>query len=573
MAIEQEKLTNLYKAYDNAPHLDAAYFHQFEGKEGEKKFKDLLKSGNAPQKIVQLEAIVKRAWFDVQKKLESNNVKMPEVELSTSLSPNLYAQKIATKIDVQSESSGQVKSIKFSLNLNAQDFLKLPAQEIYTIASATFNSALVPVDKMKLNDSSENESEKYGLYKDEFEKQNILEGKTASSQEGKTQNILIEYIKEFLREFFMLPSKNSSKGFEDGLINATNKQDAEAYYEMLAGQVVLDMTSSSTAKEVASTMFDEKVFEGKTQPSTIDIVAARNEKLSSVVAEAESSGDFEKSSEVREQITELLSIQTKEDFETLKNTSVNGNFDKSSVRNFCESYVAQLLNGTGLENSGLEITFNSNGVQGQFQKPNKINIDLSQVESVTDLAMCIAHETRHFKDSKFGSSENQVDRKFRWKDYLKSDVSQNSEEFAFMQKLHKICYHLDPEERNGRMAELEALKFMNELSSGDLAMSAEVSRNIDSFNVYQEQTIAYAEALESGDPSNENSYEALYNEYLSMKPRLSSKDRKIIETRLQYLKDLKKQGINLADEKQSTKTASSIKTGTSFDSESFGPQM
>ena len=277
---------------------------------------------------------------------------------------------------------------------------------------------------------------------------------------------------------------------------------------------------------------------------------------------------FEKSMDYAKQASELLSYETKDKFSKMKASK-----DGEDIKNFCESYIADFLRSNGISDTYLSITFNENECQGMFYRGEapKINIDLSKVESVTDLVMTLSHELTHSVDFANEYMPEMVDgvncrlvdssvEIYELKDLSASGLSKKSPEYAFLQQLNAYCYHMDPSERRGRIGELSALKFMQSLADGDLDMKNDIQRNIESFKQYQQKTIEIAYAL--NDSYGKNGLNALREKFENMRASLPKEAEDMMEDCLSYLERVCNSNLSLSEEEKSIEIANKIDMAT-----------
>ncbi len=162
----------------------------------------------------------------------------------------------------------------------------------------------------------------------------------------------------------------------------------------------------------------------------------------------------------------------------------------AAVKEFCLAYVHDFLSKRNV--ADIEVTFNNKGALGSFyDDEHRININLEKLKKIgsyTELAMTLSHELTHTVDSTksklMGADglQNDISEKFKHK-------SENDDVNAFMKKLLKLSYKVNPNERSARLGEISALIFMTKVGSKDPSIQAEIKKSIASYKRYQKTTI------------------------------------------------------------------------------------
>lgn len=365
--------------------------------------------------------------------------------------------------------------------------------------------------------------------------------KVEPKQERPKKKNLLTYIKEFLMKLL---------GLEKNELEEVSKF------------IVDDLEQQSTPVEfdnVVNSMFGSNVDNVK---SSKELFSQRNKKLVKNAELAHENGEDALSMAYYAQAQEILDVQVSENFEKVQE---EGFKNKEAVKPFVTSLVAKTLTAYGIElNDSVVVTFNDDPTVGRFFNgtPKRINVDVSKVKSVTDLAMTIAHEVKHCADA--FSQDGVIDENerrtkglmgsFEHEKISKYGLKKNSAEYKLLDMLNKTCYYLDPNERSARIAEFGALEFMKKMAGGDKDLMADVDHNIGSYASYIQNEIV-RRATDLQNPKSKTNLQNIMEEYNKMRPRLSDEVCVAIEKRIAYLQELCQRGFDFSAEKQALKQA------------------
>ncbi len=161
----------------------------------------------------------------------------------------------------------------------------------------------------------------------------------------------------------------------------------------------------------------------------------------------------------------------------------------SDKEGFCRTFIQSYLESYNIPRNALQVTFDSSGSElGMFYptNPPRININLENVKDTTDLCMTMVHEMSHFRDNNSGI-------KSRTSYGSRTEINNcgldaNSDELKLMNRLQKLCYYLDKDEKSARLSEIEALDIMEEASKSDSSLVDEVALNRKRHNAYLSKT-------------------------------------------------------------------------------------
>ena len=361
---------------------------------------------------------------------------------------------------------------------------------------------------------------------------------------------VVKYIADKIRDFLGLD-------YPEDKLNTIAKEITHNYSSAYGG-----------ADIVYEEMFDASSIKG--DPTVKQLQAARVNKL---ISKADMAAAYESPREemsYRQQASALLAENTKEAFSKMKSGGA------AEMQAFCQTYITQMLASNGINIDDLQITFDSvrmvNGKevplpQGTFYdgNPKSINVNLDKVKDITDLIMTLTHETTHAMDSIANSSQGVFNARgggllgvARGANLDDLGVKKSSEEGMLLSLLNSMAYHLDPNERRGRISELAGLQFMAEMAGVDSDTRKQVDKNIAGFERYQELTEAYVTDLSSNDPENKRSLVALRAKYDAMKDRLSESVRAAFDEKFNYIEQALAVGLDISQEQESRRNARNI---------------
>ena len=480
--------------------------------------------------------IIHSAVATVNRKIANGNYQISQVETQNTKGGSI--------IHVIGNVATGKKLVSTSLSSEAMRRVsRLPAPEAHVLLCALLynevkrkgyvSTAPSELDKEKSYD------EMFALPQDNENKSDVK--KVEPKQERPKRKNLLTYIKEFLLKLLGLEKEE---------------------IEEISNIVVEDLEQQSTPAEFdnfMTSMFGASVDNAK---SSKEMFSLRNRKLVKNAETALENGDDALSMAYYSQAKEILDVQVSENFEKVQE---EGFKNKEAVKPFVTSLVAKTLTAYGIElNDSVVVTFNDDPTVGRFFNgtPKRINVDVSKVKSVTDLAMTIVHEVKHCADafSQDGAiDENERRTKglmgsFEHEKISKYGLKKNSAEYKLLDMLNKTCYYLDPNERSARIAEFGALEFMKKMAGGDKDLMADVDHNIGSYASYIQNEIV-RRATDLQNPKSKTNLQNIIEEYNKMRPRLSDEVCVAIEKRIAYLQELCQRGFDFSAEKQALKQA------------------
>lgn len=221
--------------------------------------------------------------------------------------------------------------------------------------------------------------------------------------------------------------------------------------------------------------------------------------------------------------------------------------DRAALMDFCRTYASSYLAQNGIENAGaVKITLNNIGELGTYYaSENRVNINvdkIAQMNNPTEVAMTLSHELTHAIDAATSGTRGPGGQ-YRLKNNMSEDIRAAQMEepsvFGFVQKIQNVCYHINPNERHARVAELSALEFMALKAGNNEAIKNTVRRSTNGFISYQNSTIRCLQNVTN--PAFMNS---LRQEYGQLSGRVrSGATRQLIEERFNYIDSLESQKL------------------------------
>ena len=384
---KQAGLREIINNFNSAEPISEDFLRRVQSEGGKEYFEELEAAGKLPAKIYEVKKLIGQVESSINRRLEKANVGLKKINLlsNTSISMQSNAPKLMTKITIVKNGEKATDSVNFALNLSAQKLLNLPAEEIYGVVSALVYTSILKKKEGSLQ-SSENELDDEVLFvSDAFEEEEIRNRNKSNEQDAGSKNIIIRYLKKFLKEFFGLYDSPEAVKY--------NAAMPANFYDKISQAVANDLAGKN-GTEVVSSMFNLETL-SQEMLSDNDVAIARTEKLREQAKEAESQGNEELSVSYSKQSLELLSYQTKEDFTKMK---FGASSENSGMAVFAQSFISEILAKNGVPIESVNITFNPDEYPGVFNPPNNINIDVSKVENVTDFVMTLSHETQHAVD-------------------------------------------------------------------------------------------------------------------------------------------------------------------------------
>lgn len=510
------KIFELYRAGKLSPKVNNSYLDYL--------LQNKQKTELVPKRVVALGKMVQR----IQRELNARFNTRFNIFEHTTVSADILNGDIKTNIKIFN-SNGKNSVINTAINININSLLQLPPEEVYAILKAHICHSLI-CNKLNKDGSMEDDFENVMFFRDQDEKNNLEEHMKDKNERIKARKILKTYFMGLFKDYF---------------------PDSFTKYDNIAEYVADDIVRSlddGKIDEMLSTFFDMSTFDKAGIKKVEEFLgadyktlsAARGSKLLQSAKEMHTDPGKEiEAIDYEKQYQALLSIQTKSKFEEAKNSQNNAN-----IKDFCAEFINNFMASNGMAGFGDNaITFKNEGELGTFYtNPMSININLSKIKSATELVMTMSHELTHAKRAVLNASSGVYNREDGSllvggmdEDISGSGLKTNSQEYKFLKEVQNYCYHLDPNEREARIGELSALKFMKELAP---ERSAEIDESAKRYERYQQKTIDIANALKGNGSGAYKSIEALKSEYESMKANMPESARNLIEERIKYLEDL-----------------------------------
>ncbi len=536
MSNVDSRLKKYFEEYDSAAPVSAGLDeNQIEG----------ILSGASdremPQKIMALCKIISSVESAINARLGENKSNITAVSISNNLtiSSNPNDPEYSTKI-VMSSAGGEVKGsvANISLNVNVQKMLKLPAERMYAKVYALVESSVF--DKVLEKSIAEPDVERLQsveLVRDAEEAEKVT---GENSKENRTiLGRIVKYIIDGLRELF-------GSNYSEEKLEAISKNIARDYSTAYGG-----------VSEAYNEMFDVSQLKG--DPSVEELKVARRSKILKNAEKAAEQDEPGAELSYREQAMALLSEDTRDAFEQMK---VGDN--SFAMQGFCSSFIADYLAANGFSPDAVEVVFvdDKSSPQGLFSPgdPAKITVNVAKVKDVTDMVMTIAHESKHAVDALNNGEKGErarLDNVAKSINCNKYGIMPGTPEYNFIKKLNSIAYHIDPNERRGREAELAGLEFMQQMAGGNSDTAREIEKNIAGFNKYQKNTIMIIEGLVGG--KGKYSMDALEQEFSAIGGlNLPENLRIAIREKLSYIQDRINEGLSAERERTSIENTKQI---------------
>lgn len=523
-----ENLKQIFENYDNADPVSARL---------ENKHLLMLAQQKASQKEASGEEnsnTKKSGIVSIVKKIQSSiNALLPDGK-KLDLDINFFAgnadsySQTGARMGVAVLPKTESKYGNVAMNINLKRLSRLPALEVYSVI---YKSLFGYVSKQKLIENPDKIKPALLDDKKQQNKQDKQEAKEVKDKARATAAIA-EYLKKFLPKYF-------ADKFEkfDHISELIASQIVEGLDEKDFTNILTNFFDLSKLDENAKKLVDK--FLG------IDFETARLDKVTSKAMLLFDSDKGVQSLSYLQQAEELLSINNQNLFKEALNS---GNFIENS-KEFCMAYAKSFLAAHNI--SEIEVTFNNEGELGTFNdtNPPSININTSKLSSISEFVQTISHELTHAVDScanrvngnfnrEGGGILNSVD-----EDTSDCGLKNGTPEYAFLNELKRYCYFVDPSERNARLGELSALKFMEQMSDSDgMGRKGELfnslSSSIQSYVKYQNKTIKHCEDL---SPAKIESFRSQMNSF----GKLPKKALSYMEERIDYLEGIVKSGLNL----------------------------
>lgn len=517
--------------------------------------KDKNKLYKLPKKIMAINKMVERIEKGLNTAFINSGTRFV-LSSTTTISADIRDGNIKTKISLFELGDGESSIVNIPLNINIKTLLDLPPEEVYAILKGLVYHAVLCNKMDKSEENHDKDFENVLFYRDQEEKKDLKEHVKEKANKEKAKSALKKYFMGLFENYF-------SKDFK--------KFDNIA--ELVANDIVSTMDPSDI-RGMLGTFFDMSKFKKEGIEKVEEFLNSDYKTLSmsreSLILSKAKNKIAEPGKEIeainyQKQYKALLSVNTKEKFAEMKN-SIN---DENKIRDFCVEYINNYMSSNGLEPlEANEITFNNVGGLGLYSDngvSRSININLSKINSITELVMTLSHELTHAKKSITNQSRGVFDRDTGSglvggmdEDISNSGLEEGSDELKFLVKLENYCYHLDPNEREGRIGEMSALGFMKELAP---ERQDEIEQSISGYLKYQQRTIDIKKALLGEEvKGNDLTIQEINRIFKQIKDKLPERAKNLIEERVNYLNNLveNKSQLDMSEEDKSKEIVASM---------------
>lgn len=383
----------------------------------------------------------------------------------------------------------QMSEVPVLLNVNLKKISKLPSLETYAALYAQ-------VDKFtRERISNFNKSESAEPVAEAVQNTEQVKQQKADRQEkSHAVSVITEYLKSFLSKFF-----------------GTKMKDYGVLANIVANEIVEEMPEKNV-KQVLSVFFDTSELEGEATEIAKSILGDPTKARVSLIRRKASELALDPSKELEalnyeQQAAELLSVNLKDKF----NEAVAGydphnkNIPLNQFKDFCVSYANTFMSSNGLK--PIAVTFSNEGELGTFfdGASPRVNINLSRIDSISELAATLSHELTHAVDASINKVHGNYNREGGG---LLNDISENisnsglktdSAAYKFLCELQKLTYLVNPNEIHARIGELSALKFMQAVSRDNPGLASQTDASAKSFVNYQCKTLNTVDRLKNGN--------------------------------------------------------------------------
>ena len=524
MAVNEEreqKLCDLFNEYGKSKSFALS-------KMNDSNFKNLSEDERkVPQRVRLIYELVHR----VKKRINSMDLGK-KIHLTPTFSFNIKeSADFPLKIASMMTGNGASEKHMFFVNIKATDLLNMTPENLYSLLTYSIFSHVLSHDTIEgRKNKAETFLEEHQSYESGLESLQTEEEKVKFQRKQKKARLVL---KIYLESYF---EKEIGRR---GHILAEKFSDLGPIADIVACEMIQDLDEKQL-DELMNQMFTKEFIDNAFREAfdfviTSDIVYdSRITRLGELSIEKFKAGpeSLEEALNYKQQHDALLNQRTRGSFNKMKASGVDekGNLKPNKeLENFCTEYINSFMSSNGLR--PIRITFYSVDEQGKalelgtfFDSENpRINVNLAKINSATELAMTLSHELAHAVDStknkvKVGSGERirGVTMSRGLADYIGDDVDDakkklgnNYEAIALLEKVNKLCYIVSPNERNARVMELSALKFMQSVTT-DSFDRKEIEVSAHAFIAYQQKTIdAIKELREGGFEKLANDIKAL----------------------------------------------------------------
>ena len=504
---------------------------------------DLKNHVVAKDTLEDIQAAIQDAKKDIENLFDGLNVNIKATATERVDDPIVNA--ISYKVD----NKGDNKDLNVFVNLNFSKIALMPKHERYIVV---YHAVHDPISRKK-EAMQEGNGYKFGR-DDELQNEQFAQNDQNFDRDGnfvKPKNILVEYIKAFLRKIF---------GIEKG--------DETLKTAIYSGKLNSDFDLS--ARNVSKHLIEQgitipELFDNPPQLTAPAGGSGGLDKTQTMQLFASRYGNVVKKGN-QQQANYLLGVFSQDEFDALKGEN------ETQMKAFCEKFAKSFLRNCGLKEGAYTLTFNKYDNGGNVNAAGSyvdfgadgqnINVNLDQVMAIknpAEVVMILAHELTHLVDSSVNKGQGLMTKEgfgllnntIGGTNGLEGvERSESSEVYDFVVHLSEICYRLNPNERSAREGELIALEFMKGMNP-DATMQGYIEKSINSYTAYQKKVI-----------ENYHEIDSLGEKLKSIEGQIrNSETKKIIHERLDYLRQLKQQNLlNVSGVERTVEQANEIKS-------------
>lgn len=417
--------------------------------------------------------------------------------------------------------AGEIHNIP--INLKAHDILYMPIESLYVVILASV-AAHIHRDKVYGKGDQNNATDFFNDYRGRVQsRQEIQDELKKNKNRTKAKLVIKSYLQQYFKNFCRTEIADKFKDIEPiaefvalELLENLDDKDIEKLLNGMFTDKILNSLKEDAEKEAIDFINIGKASDDTEFARAIDNLGlkaydSRMEKSWGFVSEK-----FKLGSESTlpphssdEQAKRLQTNRVADSFKKMQKSSIKNGIvhETKELRDFCKEYIDQYMSSNGLKS--VRVTFNTVDKNGAplemgtfFDSDNpRINVNLGKVKSISEFMMTLSHELAHAVDSlknKLKVAEGKeikgVTMSRGLADYISEDMSvpeqklkNNPKALAVLRKISNLCYKVNPNERNARVMELSAIRFMKNIAK-DPASKKQLEESVASFVKYQTET-------------------------------------------------------------------------------------
>lgn len=499
----------------------------------EKQLKEKL-----PGKLLAITKMVADVCEKISNRIGGLDSSFSNIASNVVFTTNLLASTVTLDIELKSANG----TIRQGIALNLKKLLAKPSMEVYAVvAAASYKMASTLYDKEK-NDI-------FALDKNKDDSSNSI---ATSNTVDKVKNLIAKYLEGFLESVFgdkFEEYDNIAMLIAGDIIDGLKEEELDA---IAMGLFDMSKLNQEGMEGVESFIYDEATPANINELSYDNLAEARISRLQQYALDPSKKVE---SSNYQDQANALLDSNLASKFRALANEDITK--ASSAVIDACQTYIDVCQKKFNVGGLSVEFIKDPNASLGGYvASEHKIKLNLARLDSVEELAQTISHEFAHAAAAAKNISQG--------KKAFENDISEdlegaglghNTEGYQFLKKIQNYCYHINPNEREGRVNELSAMIFMKSISSGVSKFEGELKTSGATHIRYMCRTLEMAKELQTGK------LKEFRSEFNSMKGRLPSRAQQFIEKRLTYLERLVKDkdlSVEFADDIENIKQTSKV---------------